>query len=263
MRVDKYLADMGIGTRSELKKMIRKGLVKVDGVVIKDPGFAVKADTEVLVEGRRIIYAEMVYLMLNKPAGVISATEDPREKTVVDLIDEVTRRDIFPVGRLDKDTEGLLLLTNDGELAHRLLSPKHHVDKTYLAYLDQPATEADVKAFAEGIAIEDEDPFVAMPAVLELLPPVSADSDSQPVMSTAHDRQGNASIEPSADELYAARITIREGKFHQVKRMFAAVGKTVTYLKRETMGPLALDASLPLGAYRPLTEAEIRTLKNV
>lgn len=230
MRLDKYLSDMGVGTRSELKKSIKSGNVTVDGSVIKDPGFKVTDNSVVYMQGQLIKYEEYVYYMLNKPAGVISASEDPREQTVVDLIDEQKRKDLFPVGRLDRDTVGLLLITNDGELAHRLLSPKHHVDKTYYARLSEEAMEDDVILFREGLVLPDG--LECMPAKLEIL-----------------------------DSPYEVLITIREGKFHQIKRMFEGVGNEVLYLKRLRMGPLELDPDLPEGEYRRLTEEEVRELK--
>ena len=243
MRLDKYLAQMGAGTRSEIKKAIRAGRVTVNGVKASDPAVHVKItdkqprkksggepvpaeeDDEVCLDGVRIAYEEYVYYLMNKPAGVISATEDPRQKTVLDLMDGQLRKGLFPVGRLDRDTEGLLLITNDGELAHRLLSPRHHVDKVYFARLDGPVSETARKMFAEGLRVDET--LTAMPAQLEVTGP--------------------------ADEV---RVTIREGKYHQIKRMFEAVGREVLYLKRLSMGPLALDESLPPGAYRRLTEQE-------
>lgn len=237
MRLDKYLADMGVGTRSTLKKLIRSGRVSSDGQVIRDPGFAVNEDSRIICDGREITYQKLVYLMLNKPEGVISASRDPKQKTVVDLVEAATRRDIFPVGRLDKDTEGLLLLTNDGELAHRLLSPKHHVDKTYLARLDQPVNEDMIRLFAGGLDIRDEEPFKALPAILE---------------STG---QG--------EEACYVRVTLQEGKFHQVKRMFHTVHREVLYLKRLSMGPLKLDEKLKTGEWRYLTDEEILKLKSI
>ncbi len=234
MRLDKYLSDMGAGTRSELKKDIHKGCVSVDGAVIKDPGFSVSPSSRVIYKGTAIGYDEFEYYMLNKPAGVISASEDDREATVVDLIAEPKRRDLFPVGRLDRDTEGLLLITNDGALAHRLLSPKHHVDKTYYVEVSGTLDESDVELFAEGLVLPDG--LQCLPADLRIL---------------------SVSDEEFASE---AEITIREGKFHQVKRMFGAVGAEVTYLKRLSMGPLSLDPGLALGEYRRLTPDELSSL---
>ena len=225
MRLDKYLAEMGAGTRSELKKAVRAGRVTINGVKAKDSSIHVGEDDVVCMDGKEIKYERFVYYLMNKPAGVISATEDPRERTVLDLIGGQQRRGLFPVGRLDKDTEGLLLITNDGELAHRLLSPGRHVDKVYFARLDGPVGERERELFAQGLRVDEM--LTAMPAVLEIL--------------------------ESANEV---RVTIREGKFHQVKRMFAAVGREVLYLKRLSMGPLTLDNGLAAGAYRRLTEEE-------
>lgn len=231
MRLDKYLADMNAGTRSELKRDIRKGLVTVGGSVVKDPGRNVEPLTDaVCYRGKKIEYETYVYYMLNKPAGVISATEDKRMQTVVDLLPEERRRDIFPVGRLDKDTEGLLLITNDGELAHRLLSPKYHVDKKYFARIRGRVTDEDVAAFARGIHLMD---FTCMPADLVI------------------ERSG---------EISEVTVIIREGKFHQIKRMFEAVDKEVMYLKRLEMGSLILDEELAPGEFRRLTEEELRSL---
>ena len=232
IRLDKYLADMGCGTRSQVKRGITKGGAEVNGVRVTRP--EEKIDTErdmVLFNGRTVGYAEFEYYMLNKPAGVVSATEDRRERTVLDLIDERQRKDLFPVGRLDKDTEGLLLITNDGELAHRLLSPKRHVDKVYYARVAGKITEEHRKLFAAGVDIGDEKP--ALPAELRIL---------------------------SSKEISEVELTIHEGRFHQVKRMFHAVGGEVLYLKRTSMGSLRLDECLEPGQYRRLTEDEIRAL---
>ena len=235
IRLDKYLADMGLGTRSELKKDIRKGLASVDGAVIKDPGYALSGKEAVTFKGEPVLYEAEVYYMLNKPAGVITATEDRSQKTVLDLVDISRKKDVFPVGRLDKDTEGLLLLTNDGALAHRLLSPKHHVDKTYYARVSGRLVQADIDAFERGVYIMSED-YTALPAKLQIL--------------------------TSGDESEAL-VTIQEGKFHQVKKMFDALGNEVLYLKRLSMGPLVLDEALKPGEYRRLTDEEIRLLKEL
>ena len=232
LRLDKLLADMGYGTRSEIKKEIAKGGVTVNGTVMKKP--EAKIDTErdiVCIKGEKAVYARYEYFMLNKPAGVVSATMDRRERTVLDLIEDKKRDDLFPVGRLDKDTEGLLLITNNGELAHQLLSPKKHVDKVYFARVRGTMTEEDIKMFSEGLDIGDEKK--TLPAQLSIL---------------------------SSGEISETRITIREGRFHQIKRMFAAVGKEVVYLKRLGMGTLTLDESLAPGEYRRLTEEEVTGL---
>ena len=237
MRLDKYLADMGCGTRSELRRRIRKGEASVDGSVVKDPGFSLKGHEEVAFAGKKVSYEELVYYMLHKPAGVISASEDKNAETVLDLIQEQKRRDLFPVGRLDKDTEGLLLITNDGELAHRLLTPGKHVDKTYEAEIEGLVTEDDVRQFADGLHVDDT--LTALPAKLEIL---------------------SAGVQTDGARSHI-RITIHEGKYHQIKRMFHAAGKEVVYLKRISMGPLILDEGLKPGEYRRLTEEELRTLQ--
>ena len=232
IRLDKYLADMGVGTRTEVKKLIRQGKIKVDNHIVKSPEQKIDTATQkVFCQGQEIDYEEYEYYMLNKPAGYVSATTDAKEKTVLDLIADKKRKDLFPVGRLDKDTEGLLLITNDGDLAHRLLAPKKHVDKLYYAKVEGVVTEEDVRAFAEGVDIGEEE--TTRPAVLEIL---------------------------KSDEVSEIHLTIQEGKFHQVKRMFEAVGKRVIYLKRISMGTLVLDEDLKLGEYRPLTEEELKHL---
>lgn len=234
MRLDKYLADMDCGTRAQVKKIISSGQVSVNGSPVKKPETKIDTETdEVLCQGRKVAYAEYEYYMLNKPAGVISAATDRREKTVVDLIVDRQRKDLFPAGRLDKDTEGLLLITNDGELSHRLLSPRHHVDKVYFAKVDGCVTEEDVRHFSEGVDIGDDKP--TLPAELRIL---------------------------CSGEVSEIELTIREGRFHQVKRMFQAVGKEVVYLKRLKMGGLKLDPSLAPGQFRKLTEEEIGALRN-
>ena len=232
IRLDKYLADMSIGTRTEVKKLIRQGKVAVDGIIVKNPDIKVDTNTQnVTCNGIEVMYETYEYYMLNKPAGVISATFDKTEKTVLDLINSKKRKDLFPVGRLDKDTEGLLLITNDGELAHKLLSPKKHVDKLYYARVEGVVDKADIVAFASGLDIGDDEYTKA--AKLEVL---------------------------KSDAISEIQLTIQEGKFHQVKRMFEAVGKKVIYLKRLQMGTLKLDEGLALGEYRPLTPKEIEEL---
>lgn len=228
MRLDKYLAQAGLGTRSEVKKLIRSGRVLLKGVPVKSPECKVDTSDEVMVDDRRITYDEYVYYMLNKPQGVVSATTDRKDKTVIDLLKEPYVKDLFPVGRLDKDTEGLLLLTNHGALAHRLLAPKSHVEKGYFARLEYPATKEDVQRFAEGMDIGDDKP--TKPARLEVL--------------------------SGCDVM----IWITEGRFHQIKRMCQKIGKPVRYLKRLQMGTLRLDESLAPGEYRKLTESEVTLL---
>lgn len=232
IRLDKYLADMGAGTRSEVKKAVSKGLVTVDGEVVKKPALKVDVRRQtVCFQGETIGYEAFEYYMLNKPKGVVSATTDRRDKTVVELIESRRRKDLFPVGRLDKDTEGLLLITNDGALSHKLLSPKNHVDKVYFARVIGKVTEADVLAFAQGVDIGEE--RLTKPGRLRI---VKSDEESE------------------------IELTIQEGKFHQVKRMFHAVGKDVIYLKRLRMGGLVLDETLKPGQYRPLTQKERDTI---
>lgn len=232
MRLDKFLSDMGAGSRSEMRDAVRRGRVRVNGSLVKRPDMQVSVEDEVLFDGSLISYVSMEYYMLYKPAGVVSASRDGRDRTVLDLISDKKRKDLFPVGRLDKDTEGLLLITNDGELAHRLLSPKRHVPKVYFARVDGRITEETERHFKEGIAVDKE--FTALPAALRILS--SGERESE------------------------AELTICEGKFHQVKRMFAAEGLTVTYLKRLSMGNLTLDETLGPGGFRLLTEDERRGL---
>ena len=237
MRLDKFLSDMGIGSRSELKRSIRKGLVTVNGQVQKDPGADVDTTSEISFDGNPVLYQSFEYYMMNKPAGVISASEDKRQKTVLDLMDSRKRKDLFPAGRLDRDTEGLLLITNDGQLAHRLLSPKHHVDKCYFVRVSGALGEEDVQRFADGIPYDEA--LTAMPAKLRIL--------------------------ESGTDFSTAETTIQEGKFHQIKKMFAALGngREVVYLKRLSMGPLTLDPDLAPGEYRALTEEELAALKSL
>ena len=235
MRLDKYLSDMGAGTRSELKKDIRKGGAIIDGKVVKDPGFSVDASSHVVFKGAVITYEEFAYYMLNKPAGIISASDDDKEPTVVDLISEPKRKDMFPVGRLDRDTEGLLLITNGGALSHRLLSPKHHVDKVYYARVSGILADSDIELFRDGLVLTDG--LECLPADLKIL-------------SVSED-----------EYISEAEITVREGKFHQVKRMFSSVGAEVLYLKRLSMGPLTLDPDLGPGEYRRLTPDEMAGLE--
>ena len=236
MRLDRYLAEMGMGSRSELKKKIRQGDAVVDGRRICDPGYPVAADSAVIFCGSPVVYEAFVYYMLNKPAGVISATEDRRQETVLDLLKGPVRKDIFPVGRLDRDTEGLLLLTNDGELAHRLLSPGKHVDTKYFARVRGTITEETIRKFREGMYVDDS--LTALPAELKVL-------------------------QAEAGGITDTEVIIREGKFHQIKRMFLAAGAEVLYLKRLQMGPLILDPALEPGSYRQLTDTEIRNLKEM
>ncbi|REK77453.1 pseudouridine synthase [Paenibacillus paeoniae] len=253
LRIDKLLAHMGFGTRSEIKRAVKIGKVAVDGKVVKDSGLiVVPAEQTVTFDGEKVAYRDVIYLMLNKPQGVISATEDGRERTVIDLLaSEDCLLKPFPVGRLDKDTVGLLLLTNDGGLAHELLSPRKHVDKTYEALVQGNVNEDDVKAFQEGVTLDDG--YVTLPAQLQLM------NRSLPRQSDASSAEQEGDSLPPVHSLI--HLTIHEGKFHQVKRMFEAVGKKVVTLKRLSMGPLTLDEYLPEGHYRELTEEEVHQLK--
>lgn len=234
MRLDRFLANTGHGSRTEVKQLIKKGSVTIDSSIVK------KADTKfnpeqqiVAVNGDVIHYEPLIYIMLNKPAGVISATEDSLHRTVIDLVRDYQHYDLHPVGRLDKDTEGLLILTNDGQFSHDVLSPRKHVNKTYYAEINGVVTAETVSQFKAGLTLDDG--YETMPAQLTILS--SAD--------TSH-----------------IEVVIQEGKFHQVKRMFEAVGMTVSYLKRVKMGSLALDPSLDYGQYRKLTAQEVNLVKN-
>ena len=235
MRLDKYLVACAVGSRTEVKNFLKSGRVTVNGKKEKSAKLQINEDTdEICFDGQKLEYEEFVYYMMNKTQGVISATEDPKHKTVLDLLDDLARsKEVFPVGRLDIDTHGLLLLTNDGKLAHALLSPKRHVDKTYLAQVKGIMTDADVDVFAQGIPLKD---FTCQPAKLEL---VSVDTEK------------NQSL---------VLVTIAEGKFHQVKRMVAYCGKEVMNLQRLTMGILTLDENLKPGEWRRLTKDELEAL---
>ncbi len=250
MRLDKYLSQAGLGTRLEVKKLIRSGRVLLNGATAKKPEEKVEEGMEVLFDGNPVIWEEYEYFMLNKPAGVISATRDSRDRTVLDLLACVHSKEIFPVGRLDKDTEGLLLLTNDGILAHELLSPKKHVSKRYLVWVEGEITPNDRNLLEKGLDIGDKK--LTIPAELSNINYYVEDGfrmrrkekdEEKPVVQTR------------------LEISISEGRYHQVKRMFAAVGKPVQYLKRLSMGTLELDEALAPGEFRRLTEEEIKKLK--
>lgn len=236
-RIDKVLSHIGMGSRSEIRKQAKQGLITVNGAVVKDSGYHVDPyNDKIEIDGEVVTYREFVYLMMNKPPGVLSATEDKRDRTVLDLLKhEYAQFEPFPVGRLDKDTVGLLILTNDGKLAHELLSPRKHVTKTYEATVEGEVDAEDVAAFATGVELEDG--YLTMPAQLTIL-----------------------GRERSSRVISHISLIITEGKFHQVKRMFQAVGKKVTFLKRVSMGDLKLDESLPLGGYRELTMEELALL---
>lgn len=230
-RLDKVISATGKKSRREVKELVRQGRIYVDGKAASSADMKVDPDqSEILLDGVSIGYEKFTYIMLHKPAGVLSAVEDKRQKTVLDLLpEELQRRGLSPVGRLDKDTEGLLILTNDGELTHRLLSPKHHVDKVYYARVEGCLEKTDCHAFAQGMTLGDG--LECMPAGLEILSP------------------------------HEALVTLQEGKYHQVKRMLAARGKPVIYLKRLSMGTLRLDESLHPGEFRVLTREEVESLR--
>lgn len=240
MRLDKYLADMGIGTRSEVKQYIRRKQVLVNGVLSEGPQQKIEpGNDQIVFQGREIAYLEYEYFMFHKPGGCVSAVTDQRYKTVMDYIVEKNRKDLFPVGRLDLDTEGLLLITNDGALSHDLLAPGRHIPKTYFARVSGKVTEEDVRLFADGIDIGEKK--ITQPAKLQILSTESIDGE-----------------EYCLSEI---ELTITEGKYHQVKRMFEAVGKEVVYLRRESMGTLMLDNNLKAGEYRPLTKEELEGVR--
>lgn len=235
MRLDKFLTEMGLGTRSEVKKLLKTKQITVNGEVVTKPETKVEPENDqISYKGESVTYYEYEYYLFYKPAGCVTATEDHMHKTVMDYLTDTVRSDLFPVGRLDIDTEGLLLITNDGALAHDLLSPAKHVEKTYYAIIDGVVTEEDVNHFKNGVDIDEEKP--TKPGKLRIL-----------------------NSEPESE----IELTITEGRFHQVKRMFEAVGKKVLYLKRISMGPLQLTDDLKPGEYRPLTKEEITALKTV
>lgn len=230
MRLDKFLTACEVGTRSEVKNIIKKGQITIDGSICKNADYKFDEETCVVCfQGKELIYKAFQYFMLNKPQDVVSATQDNHDKTVLDLLKNVRKKDLFPVGRLDKDTEGLLILTNDGALAHSLLSPKKHVDKTYFVGLRSPISEEDITKLEQGVDIGEEK--LTLPAKVVVLDPRHIE------------------------------LTIHEGKFHQVKRMLQAVSNEVTLLKRISFGSLSLDSSLEPGSYRELTETEVMLLK--
>ena len=226
IRLDKYLADMGVGSRRDVKSILKAGRVKVNSVIVTEAEAKIDINADnVELDGKRIGYEEYRYYMLNKPAGVISATKDKLSDTVIEILKGENTKDLFPVGRLDKDSEGLLIISNDGKFAHNVLSPAKHVDKTYFVRLDKKPNEEEISHIENGIDIGDDKP--CLPAKVEVI---------------------------SDDEAY---ITISEGRFHQVKRMFQAVGINVTYLKRISMGALKLDENLAPGEYKKLSKEEI------
>lgn len=233
MRLDRFLCDMQLGTRSQVKESIRKGLVSVNGILARDPDIKLDEQKDIVsYMGRTLTYQTLFYYMLHKPAGVVTATWDRRERTVMDLMNGACGKGLAPVGRLDKDTEGLLLITNDGELAHRLLAPGKHVEKTYYVECRGELTADRISILEKGVDIGDGER--TLPARVRRI--------------------------SQSDSSYVMELTITEGRFHQVKRMVQAIGGSVTYLKRLSMGTLSLDTALPKGSYRPLTEIEISDL---
>ena len=250
MRLDKFLANSGIGTRKEVKIILKKGKITVNEKIVKDAKIQIdEIKDNVKIEGEKITYKPFVYIMMNKPSGVISATEDGKHKTVIDLLCEKYKNyKVFPVGRLDIDTEGLLLLTNDGVLAHNLLSPKKHVDKKYYVELKEPLTIEKKKILENGIKLEEN--FVTKKAKIEII-----DKDK------VKDKNKNIDI-ININKANSVFITISEGKFHQVKRMFKFVENEVLYLKRVKMGKLLLSEDLKLGEYRELSEEEMNLILN-
>ncbi|WAW14379.1 pseudouridine synthase [Peptostreptococcus equinus] len=240
MRIDKLLGNLGYGTRSEIKKFCKQGMILVNGAETKRSDTHVDPEKDTIYfNGKEVIYREFIYLMLNKPSGYVSATFDNFDETVLDLIDEeYLAFEPFPVGRLDKDTEGLLVLTNDGKLAHRVLSPKKHIMKKYYAQVDIDINKEHISAFEKGVDIGEG--YITKTATLE-------------VLGKEKDEEGN--------EFTEVYVSISEGKFHQVKRMFHAIGGEVLYLKRVSMGGLGLDPDLELGQYRELSKEEIESME--
>lgn len=237
IRLDKFLADSGQGSRTQVRQLIKRGCVTVNTMTVKTADYKVDTDKDcICVDGKKLLYEEVQYYMLNKPAGVVSATRDNCDRTVIDIINENKRRDLFPVGRLDKDTEGLLIITNDGRMANNILSPSRHISKEYYAVVDGVISEEHIESFANGIDIGDSKP--TMPALLNCI----------------------ITYEENGETRSRVLVTIMEGRYHQIKRMFGAFGMKVLYLKRISMGGVRLDDTLQCGQYRRLTDSEIRTL---
>jgi 16S rRNA pseudouridine516 synthase len=235
MRLDKFLKECNVCSRSESKQVLKKGLIKINGNIVKDASYKLDENNDVVTYNDKVIeYQEFVYIMLNKPAGVISATEDSKDTTVIDLVSEYAHKEVFPFGRLDKDSVGLLILSNDGKLAHELLSPKKHVSKVYYLKIKGRLDDTDIEAFKNGITLEDG--YVTKEGKLEII---------------------------KSDEISECLATISEGKFHQLKRMFIALDKEVVFLKRIKFKDIELDESLKEGEYRLLTKEEIDSLKSI
>lgn len=251
MRLDRLLSECGLGTRSEVKTYIKKGRVTVNGAAVKDNGLKVDlSDDVVMLNGRQVVYEKFRYFMLNKPQGCVSATRDGLSATVLDLLDGEITRDLFPVGRLDKDTEGFLLITNDGQLGHELLSPRKHVDKRYIACVSKPLSPEQLAEFESGVDIGDDKP--TMPAKVRTVSGDEAELYAETAVAAGL----------AAEDFQAIyEVTLQEGRYHQVKRMFEAFGSKVEYLKRISMGEVVLDDSLEPGEYRRLTEEEVEALR--
>ncbi len=234
-RLDKLLGNSGYGSRKEIRNLVKQRRVTVDGHVVNDPGIHVEPGVNrIRIDDIEAVYKKFIYIMMNKPGGVISATHDKRHETVIDLLpEEFSNFDVFPAGRLDIDTEGLVLLTNDGQLAHEILSPRKHIPKTYYVHVNGTVTDKDKKAFSEGIVLDDG--YNCLPSELDII---------------------------KSSETSEVNLTIYEGKFHQVKRMFESLGKKVVYLKRISMGGLKLDPRLEPGQCREITDQELNALKN-
>ena len=253
IRLDKYLADSGYGTRSEVRSFLRIGEVTVNGEVVKDGARKIDPKCDIVARGGKAVeFSEFEYYMLHKPAGIITASRDKKEKTVIDLIDSKKRRDLFPVGRLDRDTEGLLLITNDGELSHRLLSPKKHIEKRYIALVSGVLPENIAEEFEKGIDIGDEK--LTKPSTLRRLDSIEETGD--PYIEENYER-----LAETFGSISIMDVGLTEGRYHEIKRMFEAFGGKVEYLKRISMGGLKLDKELSLGGYRKLTEEEVEILK--
>ena len=251
LRLDKYLADVGIGSRSEVKKLLKFGFIKVNDKIEKDGSSKVNPDSDIVsFKNNELHYQKYHYYMLNKPAGCVSATKDGLSQTVIEFLKGEPTKDLFPVGRLDKDTEGLLLITNDGILAHNLLSPKKHVNKSYIAFVNKSLTDEQIIEFKSGIDIGDDSP--TLPAEIYKA------SDEEITNSFK-----NSSVEKNNFNYETAYIVIlKEGRYHQIKRMLEHFGSKVVYLKRLSMGSLVLDENLTPGKYRNLTDEELKSLKD-
>ena len=254
IRLDKFLSEMGIASRKETKEYAKKKRIKVNDTIVKTSDYKIDVQKDIVTfDGRTIAYEQFEYYMLNKPAGVVSATVDNNDRTVIDLIDSERKKDLFPVGRLDKDTVGLLIITNDGKLAHSLLSPVKHIDKKYFARVEGIITEEHIKRFKEGLKLKDG--TLTKPAQLKIIKSDNAKSENEELDNSKLENEKSNNISD-------VEITICEGKYHQIKRMIACIGGKVIYLKRLSMGRLELDENLHEGEYRRLTEDEIKCLRN-